>query len=130
MRILLKDGSTFITDINMMPKITIEDGVMSIGTDLIHVDNIVKYTIHDSKDTGVDQSGSNNMFVDWSRVGEGYVTVTNAAKCPIRLYDVTGMNVPIMLSCNGKMITVDFSNQPSGEYIITVGNHSVKCKKQ
>lgn len=129
MNIRMKNGTSIISDITEMPKITFEGGIMSIGTDQIHVDNILKYTIQDNA-SSIEKIGEGEMRVDLCKVGQGIVTVTNLETQTVSLYDVSGLSLPFVISNVGVTTVIDFSELSSGIYILTIGNQSIKCKKQ
>lgn len=128
MNILLKNGTTVISDISTMPKISFEGGIMTINTDQIQVENIVKYTITDGNDTGIGQI--ENARADFSKVGQGLVTIINDDNQQIHLYDVNGMSLPFKVVRHGGTSTLDFSTASAGIYVLTIGNQPIKCRKQ
>lgn len=129
MNIRMKNGTSIISDITEMPIITFEGGIMSIGTDQIHVDNILKYTIQDNA-SSIEKIGESEMRVDLCKVGQGIVTVVNLEKQTVSLCDVSGLSLPFATSNAGSTTIIDFSELTSGIYILTIGNQSIKCKKQ
>lgn len=130
MHIQLKNSATLVTDITEMPKISFENGIMSIGTERIHVENIVKYTINDSSEESIELQSADKMRVDLSNVAQGMVTVNNIGNQTISLYDVSGKSLPFKVSKVGQTTTIDFRALTSGIYVLTIGDQPIKCKKQ
>lgn len=101
---------------------------MTINTDQIQVENIVKYTITDGNDTGIGQIET--ARVDLSKAGQGFVTIINDDNQQIHLYDVNGTALPFKVVRHEGTSTLDFSTAPAGIYVLTIGNQSIKCRKQ
>lgn len=128
--IMLKNGTMLMADITEMPKISFENGIMSIGIEETHVDNIVKYTIENSSNTGVKHLDSSKQNIDISRIAQGFVAIVNDEGQPVHLYNMDGISLPVKTNRVGSSATIDFSSAPSGIYVLTIGSQSIKCRKQ
>ena len=130
MYIFLKSGDVVMVSICELPKITFDDGIMTVGTDLFQVSNVSKYTIGSGTDDVI-SIDAGELKVDARRAMDGYVTISNLGKQEIKLFDLSGKEIQFkMKNENENDVLIDFNGQSAGTYILNIGTESIKLLKK
>lgn len=129
MIVFLHSGAQASYETTAEPRITLSDGVMTIGTDVFELSNVRKYTFAGTADA-LDKVVE-NMNINLSYAGNGYVTIQNYNNQQIALYDVMGRSVPCETHrLSNDLVQVDFSAQVPAVYLLSIGNETIKIFKQ
>ena len=129
MIVFLHSGAQVSYETTAEPRITLSDGVMTIGTDVFELRNVRKYTFVGTADA-LDEVVE-NMDINLSYAGNGYITIQNYTNQPIALYDIVGRTIPCEIHrLSNDLVQVDFSAQVSAVYLLSIGNETIKIFKQ
>jgi hypothetical protein len=130
MYVYLKNGDVVTFSISDLPKITFDDGVMTVGTELFQVSNVSKYTIGTETDDVI-SIDAGDLKVDARRALDGYVTISNLGKQEIKLFDLSGKEIQFkMKNENENDVVIDFNDHSAGTYILNIGTESIKLLKK
>jgi len=118
-------GETVIIPVKDAAEITFTGTQINIGTTSMNLDDVARYEF-------TDMSGIDDVIIDCDIDGlqinpRGIIVFTNASLCSsARVYSASGVEC----ACTKSGDTLDFSGQPAGVYVISVGNKSLKMAKK
>lgn len=124
----MKSGSNICIKITDCPKITLENGIMSIGTERLHIDNIKKYQFKDLVSST--EKIKIDFQLDVTHIDKGRVIIENYTGQNICMHNINGIKMPIKTTINNNKAFVDFSKLPAAPYILAIGKESIKIIKR
>jgi|GEM_PF-4247991 len=127
----LKDGDKIVFKFQEnLPKISFDGEFITISSKTIDITNVIKYTFGDSEDTGIHEllnNGASEIKIDKN----GGVTINSKSKkTDIKIYNVDGKLYAIDIKPISTGYYIDFSNHPSGVYIIKINDVNFKITKR
>lgn len=113
------------------PMITFDGGVVTIATGRYQISDVRKYTFGDYA-TGIDDVNSDGTGLGgYSPDGRFFCIQLKYPDVPVKLYTVGGVEVMSGLKADADgMIRVDMSSLGQDVYLLTVGNETIKIRRQ
>lgn len=113
------------------PVITFDGGVVTIATGRYQISEVRKYTFDDFA-TDIGNVEDDGTTVDgYSPDGRFFSIRLKDASVPVRLRTTGGIEVPLGLKPDGNgVIRIDMSRLGQEIYLLTVGNETIKIRRQ
>lgn len=128
----MKSGAKVFFDCNNAPKITFEQNIISISTDLFQIDNVQKYYFSQDLNDGISvptiEKGNCGPFV----IENGKIGVhVNDISAPLRFTTASGIAVNAEIIVSDKhLLLIDMSGLKPDVYILSIGQESIKILKR
>jgi len=124
--LLMTDGTKiyYLLGGEVNPKMTMNDGEVTVNTDKYVFSNIERFYISDTDDPllAIDDARAEGSWKD----GVFYVKTASA----VQVYTVDGRLVDASVAPQGALKAVDTSRLPAGTYVLRVGDKSMKFMKR
>lgn len=130
LHIIMKSGSHVSIPIAEQPKISFSNGVISVGSEDFQVSNVSKYLFGTDEVLGVNAVARGEILINADDANRGNVSIINYKGEMVKLYAANGIELPVKVTVTGNEAKVDYTNQPAGIYILSVGEETIKFKKQ
>lgn len=128
--IYMKTGNVIAVSTTDSPKISFDDGIMTIGNEQFNLGNVSKYTIGNEVDK-VSVILHDELKIDTRHVGEGYVTISNCNAKEVGMFDLSGKPIQFSISQEtDSSFTIDFNEQSTGTYLLNIGTETIKLFKK
>ena len=128
--IITKAGTRISLPVVEQPKITFQEGIMTIATEQLQVSNISKYVFDGGKEDAVNLQKEDKLQIDASRSSQGIVVLSGYTGQEIRLFDVSGKTYPVAINKDDASVVVSFKERSSGIYLLCVGKETLKIQKK
>ena len=127
----LASGGKVFFPLTEEPVITFDGGVVTIATGRYQISEVRKYTFDDFA-TDIENAEGDGTAVDgYSPDGRFFSIRLKDASVPVRLRTAGGIEVPRGLKPDGNgVIRIDMSRLGQDIYLLTVGNETIKIRRQ
>lgn len=124
-----KTGSSAIFPIERQPKITFDNGIVAIDTELYQISNISKYTFNDSDHSNIEAVDKDGNIV---KIEKGAIYFkADKSGIPIKLFEVNGIEHPVNIKdADNGIIKIDLSGLDKKVYMLKIGSETIKIKKK
>lgn len=127
----LKNGTKVVCNFSeTLPKIYFDREFITISSNIFDITNVLKYTFGDSESTSIHDllnNGAPAIKIDKN----GGVTINSKSKkTDIKIYNVDGKLYATDIKPISTGYYIDFSNHPSGVYIIKIDDVNFKITKR
>jgi hypothetical protein len=128
-----KSGEKVYFELNDMPEITFENGLLVIKTNNATVqyqmENVLRYTFEGVNNTGIDLLPSERSVII-SKEGDT-VTLRNLGEgTTVTIYAVNGTLLETRQVKGGQPLTLSVAQRPAGMYIVKAGSETIKLLKR
>lgn len=127
----LSSGDIVVFPLSETPKITFDSGVVTIATERYHVSDVRKYTFGNFATDITEVTGDAAAAGEYSPDGRFFCVRLKDTSVQVRLYTAGGVEVPISLKPDAEgVIHVDMNRLNREVYMLTVGDETIKIKRQ
>lgn len=124
----LKSNAVVGFELESRPSIKFEKGNVTVSDRIFTFSEVARYTFGDESQLGIVSPEIDNL---WYVGPDGTVTIPISADPEsIAVYDLNGISIPVDISIESAGIKVNFSELPTGVYILKAGSKSLKICKQ
>ena len=125
LNIHLKSGSNVYFLLTENPKITIDEGILTVSTERFQLSNISKYTLDAN---AADISSSEGMEkMSYLLKGKVAYIATSKANEEVTLYSLDGKELPThILHKDRSGLTIDLSKYQTGVYLLRIGSETIQ----
>lgn len=125
----MTDGSKLVFPLKSEPRITIDDGILTIGVRNFIFSNVKKYTFGDMESDGISEILVNNGHYEIN--GDILYVKPSNQSMPVTLCTIEGIMIPVkkQIDTNGNLI-IQLPEGYNGILLLSIGNETIKIKRQ